>query len=155
MKCHTNLRSAGRHSTPGINKEHQSSLLVVSLCLSLALTKCFSPSLSRLTTHLWPVNQSPRPGHLTVPMTTPWKPVTSPSSPPTVSRVRSPSRHRHSHLHRLSVVQITRRHPPSILYKHFYMCVCVHSYGRMRMFVVLDQWSDRPVNRDATREWSL
>ena len=22
------------------------------------------------------------------------------------------------------------------------------------MFIVLDQWSDRPVNRDATREWS-
>lgn len=42
----------------------------------------------RWTTHHWLVNLSPRPGHLTAPMTTRWRPATLPSSPPTALRVR-------------------------------------------------------------------
>lgn len=56
-------------------------------------------SFSRLTTPPWPANQSPRPGHQTAPMTTLWKPATSPSSPPTALRVRLPWQ-----LHRWSIL---------------------------------------------------
>lgn len=58
--------------------------------------------LLRWTTPLWRVNQSLRPGLLTALMITPWKPATSPSSPPTVLKVRFPQQLRHSSIFHLA-----------------------------------------------------
>lgn len=86
-----------KHSTSS-SLPYLSLALCLGLPLSRTLTKWFPSALFRWTTHPWLVNQSPRPGHLTVPMTTHWKPATLPSSPPTVSRVRSNHQSHHNHL---------------------------------------------------------